>query len=124
MQIEQKDRVLLGRIGFMACRQCRFDEARTVFEGLQQSDPSKAGPYLGLAVVMMSEGKAAEAAAYLKGTALAVLPDDPDLKAYLGLAYFMNKQTAEAREVLTPLAGAGAAGSAASLAKSVLDQIP
>lgn len=123
MQIEQRERSLLGKIGFMACRQCRFDEARTIFEGLQQTDPSKAGPYLGLAVVLMSEGKAGEAAVYLKDTALAVLPDDPDLKAYLGLAYFMNKQFGEAREVLTPLAGSGAVGSAASLAKSVLDQI-
>ena len=123
MQVEQKERSLLGKIGFMACRQCRYDEARAIFDGLQQSDPSKVGPYLGLAVVLMSEGKPGEAAAYLKDTALPILPDDPDLKAYLGLAYFMDKQPEEARKLLAPLAGDGTGGAAASLAKSVLDQI-
>ena len=123
MNIEQRERSLLGQVGFMACRQCRYDEARAIFDGLQQSDPSKAGPYLGLAVVLMSEGKPGEAASYLKDKALAILPDDPDVKAYLGLAYFMSKQSAEAQEVLTPLVKSGAVDSATSLAKSVLEQI-
>jgi hypothetical protein len=41
----------------------------------------------------------------------------------LGLAYFMNKQPAEAREALAPLVDGGTTGSAGSLAKSVLEQI-
>jgi cytochrome c-type biogenesis protein CcmH/NrfG len=123
MQVDQKYRTLLGKVGFMASRWCRYDDARAIFTGLNQTDPSKAGPYVGLATILMSEGKAAEAISLLKDKAMAAVPEDADVKAYLGLAYFMNKQHAEAKEVLTPVAASGDAGSAASLAKSLLAQI-
>jgi len=122
MQVDQRYRMLLGKIGFTACRQCRYDEARAIFGGLNQTDPARAGPYVGLAMVLLSEGKTAEAVAFLKDTAVPNSKGDPDVKAYLGLAYFMNKQPNEAKEVLGPLADS-APGSASSLAKSVLAQI-
>lgn len=123
MEIDRAQRALLGKIGFMACRRAKYDEARVIFQALQQSDPSKAGPYIGLAVILMSEGKAAEAATYLKDTVPTAVRGDPDVQAYLGLAFFMNKQFAAAKEVLSPVAGSGPVGSASSMAKSILEQI-
>lgn len=123
VQVEPQYRSLLGKIGFMACRNCRYEEAWTIFDGLRASDPAKAGPYIGLAMVLLSQGKTADAVGLLKNDALKAVPDDRDVKAYLGLAYYMSKQPDKAKEVLGPLAMSVEGSLASSLARTLLEQV-
>lgn len=125
MLVDQPHRALLGKAGFTACRCGMLAEARTIFDGLRATAPEQVGPVIGQAFVLLAEGKCADAQALLEKDGLALAADDPEVKAYMGLACHMDKRPDDARTILEDVVSntdEGRPGRA--LAESILAELP
>ena len=75
--------------------------AEAIFVALTQLQPSKAAPYVGLALAYLNAGRGNEAVAVLDNGAVAVDPQDlPELQAVRALALQLAGRLAESRRVL------------------------
>jgi len=127
---------LLTEIGFLAAGRGQFEQARTIFGALIQLRPNRAFPHVGLAMAMINQGRAAEAAVALAaarralesivasvevGAAGVDLRDEhATLSAYYGLALQMAGHSAESSKILGGLADRPAGDPAGRIARSML----
>lgn len=61
MELDQKERSLLARVGFFLCRDGQIPEAETIFSGLAVSAPEKDGPVVGLVLCEIIKGNSQKA---------------------------------------------------------------
>lgn len=123
MDLDTRYRMLLGKVGFLASRMGLFDEATGIFGALAATAPDKIGPVLGEAAVLLGKGDLDGAITVLNERALPLDGDDPHARAYLGLAYFMKKETDKARETLAPLAESDQETPPAALARDLMSEM-
>lgn len=103
MQLDDRERSLLARIGFFLCRDGMVPEAETVFTGLATSAPDRDGPVVGLMLCEIIKGECEKAVALAnerlaKGSKLA-----GPLNLYKLVALGMAGRLAEAQEVRTQM---------------------
>jgi hypothetical protein len=123
MDLDQKYRGLLGKIGFLMCRNGMAQEAKGIFDALAQTGEGKTGPLIGQAMVMLEDSKFDKAIEHLEGTVLKVDPKDQVAKSYLGLAYYMDKQNDKAKDVLQAVIDENSEAAAVELANGIIAEM-
>ncbi len=98
MDMDEKLRCFLGKIGLVGLRSGLARDAVVIFQGLAALHPERSGPVIGLAMAYLADDRFTEAAALLEH-----LPD-PEAKLYLGMAYRLLGRADEAVSMWTALA--------------------
>lgn len=99
MQLDNRERSMLARVGFFLCRDGMVPEAEIIFAGLAKSAPEKDGPVVGLMLCEIIKGECEKAVAMAnerldKGSRLS-----GPLNLYKLVALGMAGRLAEANDV-------------------------
>lgn len=108
MDFEAKYLQLAAQLGFVACRNKMYDEARNIFEGLRDFRPEQECPVIGLASVDMATGKSEQAIELLEKDLLSRDPESVQGRTYKGMALMLSGDTSGARELLSQVTSGGA----------------
>ncbi len=98
-----KDIRLLAAIGFVSARSGLAEQSRKIFEGLSIARPESTFPYIGLALTNLCIGTPETAVDILKERGLKAVPNDPELRTWLAIAFHYSGQVINARQVCEKL---------------------
>ncbi len=119
--IEDKLLKTLADIGFMASGTGLPKNAFAIFNGLEAARPDSAVVKIGFAMEFMNRKRHQEALDILyKG--LENNPDDPDLRAFIGMSLMLAGRNKESEDYLTPLLNSKDT-QASKMAKELLNNI-
>ncbi len=110
---------MLLETGFILREASRFDEARSVFEGCAELLPESEVPIVGLATVLLQEGKYAKALEKCR-EAVSKREDSAYARLHLGEALLFNNNVDEAKTSLENLIKSDSGSTYASTAKRIL----
>lgn len=113
----------LVSIGFHGLLNGKHGIALRLFEALQLVRPQAPFPRIGSALSMMAAGRADEAARVLE-RAHALLPQDDDIRVFLGMALRIANRGHQARVVLAPLVETDSDAPAVRLARRLGNSPP
>jgi hypothetical protein len=91
---------LLAALGFMAARSGQLVPCIRIFEGLAVLRPSKAFPFIGMAVGYLAVGMASTAIDILRRRHVQDITADPEIQLYLALALYQDGQSAAALDMI------------------------
>ncbi len=123
MQTDTNLAQLLMEIGYLAAGYGFFKEAETIFCGVRAARPDSEFPFIGMAVVKMSQGKNHEAVKFLSDHALGKNPESSLAKSFLGMALSLAGDMSESREMLMQVMSSGSDPPAADMAEALLSEM-
>ncbi|WP_027185226.1 tetratricopeptide repeat protein [Desulfovibrio inopinatus] len=123
MDFDAKYLQLAAHIGFAASHARRYDEAKTIFEGLHAFRPEQEGPIIGLASVSMARGHHKEAEQMLDKEILSKTPDSLGGRTYKGMSLALQRRPDEAKVILDSVIKDDSNAPEAKLAKGLLEFI-
>ena len=91
----------LADIGFMASSAGLPKHAFAIFNAIEKARPDSVLPYLGFALEFMNKKMNQEALEVLEKQALPKAPDDPSVKAFIGMALMLEGRNKESENLLT-----------------------
>lgn len=118
VSVEQVQRLM--EIGCVAAGRGLFDQAESIFDGLQKIRPESELPKVGRAIGLMNHGKIGEAITQLKA-AVEQNPDSDLAMSFLGMALHLGGLEEASKEVLQQVIDANHDEAAVALAQSLLE---
>lgn len=113
---------LLADIGFMATSGGFSSQAASLFNAVGQARPQSVLPHIGNALNSMNMNRHQEALEILEKKALKLEPENPTVKAFMGMALMMLGRNSESERCLTALISSDDA-LAANLASNLLNEL-
>ena len=113
---------LLADIGFMATSGGFSPQAASLFNAVEQARPQSVLPHIGNALNSMNMNRHQEALEILEKKALKLEPENPTVKAFMGMALMMLGRNSESERCLTALISSDDA-LAANLASNLLNEL-
>ncbi len=113
---------LLADIGFMATSGGFSPQAASLFNAVGQARPQSVLPHIGNALNSMNMNRHQEALEILEKKALKLEPENPTVKAFMGMALMMLGRNSESERCLTALISSDDA-LAANLASNLLNEL-
>lgn len=113
---------LLADIGFMATSGGFSPQAASLFNAVGQARPQSVLPHIGNALNSMNMNRHQEALEILEKKALKLEPENPTVKAFMGMALMMLGRNSESERCLTALINSDDA-LAANLASNLLNEL-
>ncbi|MGI9276954.1 MAG: tetratricopeptide repeat protein [Endozoicomonas sp.] len=98
------DEILIRKvadIGFMASSAGLPKHAFAIFNAIEKARPDSTLPYLGFALEFMNKKMNQEALEILEKQALPKAPDDPSIKAFIGMVLMLEGRNKESEDYLT-----------------------
>lgn len=120
VEISQHEARILMEAGYLSIEMGHFKEAQEIFEGCVALLPRNATPHLCLGNLFITQGRVAEAIKTYKD-ALNISEDTPELHAFLGEAYFIDRQFSLGKQALEKALELEGEGAAAELSRSLLE---
>lgn len=96
---------LLADIGLMASSAGLPKHAFAIFNAIEKARPDSILPYLGFALEFMNKKMNAEALEILEKQALPKAPNDPSVKAFMGMALMLEGRNKEGEDMLDTVLG-------------------
>ncbi|CAM3555761.1 tetratricopeptide repeat protein [Parendozoicomonas haliclonae] len=113
---------LLADIGFMATSGGFSPQAQSMFKAIEQARPDSVLPHIGNALNSMNMNRHQEALDTLEKKALKLEPENPTVKAFIGMALMMLGRNSECERYLNGLTDSDDS-LAASLASNLLVEL-
>ena len=113
---------LLADIGFMATGSGFSPQAECIFRAIEVAKPRSLAPHIGLALNCMNNKQHQMALDILEKKALPLEPENPIIRAYVGMALMMLGRASESERCLTAVAR-GDDEPAKTLATQLLSQL-
>ena len=120
--MSREDLVVLMEGGYIYLRMGRFEEAHEVFEGVSVLTPESEVPLVAIGSVQFAQLKYDQAIRTYK-RALALKPDSPLARAYLGESLFFKGKKEEATAELEKASYLDSHGKSGDFARALLDAI-
>ncbi len=124
MEIQKGVFRIMWESGLVASNSGHFDDADTIFRGLNAIRPENEYPLIGLAANQMNMGKYTNAVDILKEQAFKINPENDLAKAYLALNYKVMKRVDDLEAVCNEIIEQdGADEAVVEMAKILLEAI-
>ncbi len=94
---------LLADIGFMATSEGLSPQASNLFKAIEHARPDSVLPHIGNALNKMNMNEHQEALEILEKKALKLEPENPTIKAFMGMALMMLGRNSESERCLLAL---------------------
>lgn len=113
---------LLADIGFMATSNGMSLQAKSIFRAIGHIRPKSVLPHIGLALNHLNLNQFQDALDVLEKKALKVEPDNPTVRAFIGMSLMLMGRNSESEKFLVSLTDSDDA-LAASLAENLLGEL-
>lgn len=113
---------LLADIGFMATSNGMSPQAKSIFHAIGHIRPKSVLPHIGMALNHLNLNQFQDALDVLEKKALKAEPDNPTVRAFIGMSLMLMGHSSESENFLVPLIDSDDA-LAANLAENLLKEL-
>ncbi|GAA4648540.1 hypothetical protein GCM10023116_08090 [Kistimonas scapharcae] len=113
---------LLADIGFMATSNGMSGQAKSIFKAIGHIRPNSVLPHIGMALNHLNLNQFQDALDVLEKKALKIEPDNPTVRAFIGMSLMLMGRNSESEKFLTPLTSSDDP-LAANLAENLLQEL-